>query len=333
MMKNSKRDLLLYCKNIRFGAITLTQDEESIYQRLNQQMIHLCRSMPESVQTSVMLFMMRYAGIAPGESMAFFRNYPAPVWSIIHHLSKKGKASSDLSPDEYEHAVRAHSMAMYLHSLDDHLNDGDIPTSNLMLLMRSQAWMIMNASISRFAAGIKGGTMIAKDLINEYYSSICSCHEPESLDDYCTIFREQITTGLIIPMLLSIRLSGSLSSVENIRKSQEAFGIAWRLLDDLNDTGDDARQGIHSSVYFVLPEEGRAIWDEMGRKTSEREKYSAMNRIRKIIETNRVVDYIIDMICNELERAEGYAEKDGLRGLAVQYRELMKPLQSGQDDI
>jgi hypothetical protein len=332
-MKNPKRDLLLYCKNIRFGAVTLNRDEEFIYQRLNQQMIHLCRSMPESAQTSVMLFMMRYAGIAPGEPMAFFRNYPAPVWSIIHHVSEKGKASRDLSPDEYEHAVRAHSMAMYLHSLDDHLNDGDIPTSHLMLLMRSQAWMIMNASISRFAAGIEDGTIIAEDLINEYYSGICSCYEPESLDDYCTLFRKQITTGLIIPMLLSIRLSSNSASIDNIRKSQEAFGIAWRLLDDLNDTGDDARQGIHSSVYFVLPEEGRTIWDKMGRKTPEREKYNAMDSIRKIIETNRVVDYIIDMICNELERAEGYADKDGLSGLAVQYRELVKPLQSGQNDI
>ncbi len=332
-MKNSKRDLFLYCKNIRFGAVTLNQDEEFIYQRLNQQMIHLCRSMPKPVQTSVMLFMIRYAGIAPGESMAFFRNYPAPIWSIINHVSKTGHASRDLSPDEYEHAVRAQAMAMYLHSLDDHLNDGDIPTSHLMLLIRSQAWMIMNASISRLAAGIQDGMVIAEDLINEYYSGICTCHEPESLDDYCTLFRKQTTTGLIIPILLSIRLSGNSLSIDNIRNSMEAFCIAWRLLDDLNDIGDDARQGIHSSVYFVLTEEGRSIWDKMGRNSTVREKQNAMDKIRTIIETNRVVDYTIDMICNELKRAEGYAEKDGLSGLAVQYRELMKPLQSRQDDI
>jgi hypothetical protein len=331
-MKNSKRDLLLYCKNIRFGAVTLNRDEEFIYQRLNQQMIHLCRSMPESVQTSVMLSMMRYAGITPGEPMAFFRNYPAPIWSIIHHVSKTGHESRDLSPDEYEHAVRAHAMAMYLHSLDDHLNDGDIPTSHLMLLIRSQAWIIMNASISRLAAGIKEGAVIAEDLIDEYYSGICSCHEPESLDDYCILFRKQITTGLIIPTLLSIRLSGNSTSIDNIRNSMEAFGIAWRLLDDLNDTGDDACQGIHSSVYFMLTEEGRSIWDKMGRKAPGVEKHNAMDRIRTIIETNRVVDYIIDMICNELAKAEGYAEEDGMSGLAGEYRELRKPLRLKHDD-
>jgi hypothetical protein len=332
-MKNSKRDLLQYCKNLRFGAVALNRDEEFIYLELNQQMIHLCRSLPESVQTDAMLFLMRYAGIAPGEPMAFFRNYPAPIWSVIHHITKTGHASRDLSPDEYEHAVSAQAMAMCLHSLDDHLNDGDIPTSHLILLIRSQAWMIMKESIASFAVGTQGGSVIAENLIDEYYSGICSNHEPESLEDYCTLFRKQIATGIIVPALISMKLSDNTESTDNIRGSLEAFGIAWRLLDDLNDTGDDACQGIHSSVYFVLPEEERSIWDTMGRKTSEREREKFMAGICGIIAKNRVLDTIIDMICNELEKAEGYAKRDGLIGLAEQYQDLRKPLQSGQDDI
>lgn len=328
-MKAQTEKLLDYWRNLRFGDISLNTDEERIFLNLNQQMIHLCRTLPDSMQTGAMLFLMRYAGVAPGEPMEFFRNYPPPVWSILYHVSKADHASRDLSPDEYEHAVRAQAMAMYLHSLDDHLNDGDIPISHLMLLLRSQAWMVMKESIASFAAGIQRGSEVAENLISEYYSGICSDYEPESLDDYCSLFRKQITTGIIAPVLLSMKLSGKPSSTDTIRDSFEALSIAWRLLDDLNDIEVDALYSGHSAIYFMLPGEGRSIWDAMERKTSEGGRKKAMDDICRIIAENRIVDHTIDMICNELENAAEYAERGGLSGLAEQYRELGKPLQSG----
>ena len=57
-----------------------------------------------------------------------------------------------------------------------------------------------------------------------------------------------------------------------------------------------------------------------------------MDGICGIIAENRIVDYTIDMIRNELQNAAEYAERGGLSGLAEQYRELGKPLQAGQYD-
>jgi hypothetical protein len=40
----------------------------------------------------------------------------------------------------------------------------------------------------------------------------------------------------------------------------EAFGLAWRLLDDLRDYSADMAAGERSGIYYLLSDQGRDAW-------------------------------------------------------------------------
>ena len=86
-MKGRIRDFLLYCETMDFGKGKLSEKENTFYQRFSQEILSLCRSLPESAQTDAMLFLMRYSGVNLGEELDFFANYYPPTWSILYWLS------------------------------------------------------------------------------------------------------------------------------------------------------------------------------------------------------------------------------------------------------
>ena len=59
--------------------------------------------------------------------------------------------------DDDHNAKVAHAMALFPHPLDDHLNDGQLATSHLTLLLRSQAWALMTNALKRLADGVEEG--------------------------------------------------------------------------------------------------------------------------------------------------------------------------------
>ena len=70
---------------------------------------------------------MQYAGIHPGGEPDFFGNYYTPIWSIIYWLSHEEHLPIErLNTEDVASAVTAQSMAMFIHSLDDHLTDGQV---------------------------------------------------------------------------------------------------------------------------------------------------------------------------------------------------------------
>jgi hypothetical protein len=115
---------------------------------------------------------MRYSRISFGPEPNFFRNYYAPTWSIIYWLIQSCPSDKGLEQKDIKNAITAHAMAMSLHSLDDHLSDGEMTVTHLALLLRSQLWMIMNNALNSLADGVDGGKQIIQGFINDYYSSI-----------------------------------------------------------------------------------------------------------------------------------------------------------------
>jgi len=87
-----------------------------------------------------------------------------------------------ISDDYVDSLLGCQAMAMLLHSLDDHLVDGDVPLSHMTLLIRSQAWLRMNECINRFCAGVQDGIETARGLIDDYYVGIMEVEVPSSLD-------------------------------------------------------------------------------------------------------------------------------------------------------
>jgi hypothetical protein len=331
-MEDRIEHLLLSRSEIDFGPINFSERESEFYRQLNNEIILLCKSLPESIQTDALLFFVQYSKMSLGQDLEFFRHYYAPAWSIIYWLIESGPNDRGLTKRDIKNAITAHSMAMSLHSLDDHLSDGEMPVTHLALLLRSQSWMIMNGALNSLSDGFGRGRKVVQAFINDYYSGICSSEEVESLNGYCDLFRKQMATGLIVPVLLTKMMCGNEEFARAIQAAYESFGIAWRLLDDIKDVEADMMKCIHSSIYVCLPEKIKKLWDNhTGEESDEKNDYR--KTILDCILKNRVIETLRKRICSELESARSVADRHKLTGLAEEFRCLLKPLKNGNSPL
>jgi hypothetical protein len=329
-MNQSVQEFLRYVKNTDFGKNPLSERQAAFYQRFNSEILSLCRSMPESVQTDSLLFLMRYSGLRPGEIPDFFANYYPPIWSIIFWLGNRHPTSGHLLAHQaISSAVKAQSMAMFLHSLDDHMIDQQISASLVTLQLRTQAWMIMDNAFCDLSGGDPAANSAVGRFINDYYCAGQNLKTPENLDSYCDLFRKQMAILMIPPVLLSLKIAGTSDFTRDIEVAYGSFGVAWRLLDDVRDIEEDIEKGAVTSVYLSLPERLRSYWKNSGaRATSGTIKQDILSYLSE----NNVICDIKRRICSELSQAAKIAETHDLSGLALQFRSLAHPLQvSGSD--
>jgi hypothetical protein len=331
-MEDKFDNLLSYCSEIEFGTVNLSDGEKEFCSEWNNEIISLCKSLPQSTQTDALLFFMRYSGISFSEELNFFRTYYIPTWSIIYWLLQSGLNEKGLDQTGIRNAKTAHSMAMFLHALDDHLKDSEMPVTHLALLLRSQSWMIMNNALNNLADGVDGGEEVVRGFIDDYYSSIRASEEIQSLDSYCDLFRKQMATGYVVPVLIIIKMTTNKEFTSAIQTAYGSFGIAWRLLDDIKDIKTDMMKGIHSSVYICLSEDIKNCWDK---DTGEKiEKNSGRDEvILDYVLENSVIDRIKERICSELELAASIADRYNMTGLADEFRCMLRPLKNRQGHI
>ncbi|MBI5251839.1 MAG: hypothetical protein HY912_20290 [Desulfomonile tiedjei] len=325
-MKSKIENFLLYCKNTDFGASTFSKMESSFYRRFSNEIVLLCRSLPECAQTDSMLFLIQYSGMNLGDEIDFFANYYPPAWSILYWLSHDYTLPTErLEERDVTNAVRAQSMAMFLHSLDDHLTDSQVSVSHLTLLLRSQAWTIMNRAIHNLARSVPAGRRTVQSFIENYYSSIRDSEGLKSLESYCDLFRRQMALGMIAPILLSMKMTGTSDFTRDIEIAYGSFGIAWRLLDDIRDIGDDIEKGAHTAIYLCLPKKVRTHWNNNTIRSRAAAK-DCTNAIVNHIQEHGLIDKIKERICAELETAASIAEAYDITGFAHEFRCLAHPL-------
>jgi hypothetical protein len=331
-MKSSIREFQLYCKALDFGKCKLSKMESTFYGRFSNEIVSLCRSLPRSVQTDSILFLMQYSGVNLGNELTFFANYYPPAWSILYWLSHYHTLHAErLEEGDVTNAVTAQSMAMFLHSLDDHLTDRQVPVSPLSLLLRSQAWTIMNRACCNLAEGVPSGERTVRSFIDDYYSSIQDSNELKSLDNYCDLFRRQMAIGMIAPILLSMKMTGISDFTKDIKLAYGSFGVAWRLLDDIRDIGADIEKGAHSALYVSLPKEVRAHWNNTTRRSQAAAKDSTNDILNHILQ-HSLVDKIKMRICSELETAASIVAAYNMTGLAREFRCLAHPLRNSANN-
>jgi hypothetical protein len=318
---NSASAFIRACASINFGRPAPREEELAFYRALNEAMVGFIRGLPAPMRPEAMLFCMRYAGINIGDPLDFFRNYHAPVWSAIYWIAA-GRIESGLMRD----GITAHAMAMLLHSLDDHLADGEMPATHLSLLIRSQAWLVMQEALARFGGAVDGGADVCRELIDDYYAGISDTTLPGSIDEYRARFRKQMATGLIVPHLTAMMAKHGPRLATLVRSAGESFGVAWRFLDDIQDLGEDIRRGRCTAVYCLLPGEGRVLWDSICSDTGACAGNDSLRMLVSIMRENGTVPAIVRLVLEELERAAGYAEEAGLGGLAGEYQSLSGPV-------
>ncbi len=321
--------ILDQCSAISFGSVDIGAAED-FYRRLNGPIMALCRSLPESMRTKAMMFLMEYGRIAVGEALDFFKHYYAPSWSALYWTAAAPGAAGTVSEQDLDDALRCQAMAMFLHSFDDHLVDGGVAASHLTLLLRSQAWRFMMESIGRFCEGLEGGSDMAAGLINDYYGAITEKETPKDLDGYCELFRKQMATWVVMPSLCAMKSGRSGEFTAALRCSYESFGIAWRLLDDIQDLEEDMADGTHSAVYVCLDDKGRVLWDKRGQskgKGADRR----VERIYAMVRDGKIIERIAARIVAELDNAATLADTIGLRGIGDEYRALAGPVREWID--
>ncbi|MEW6526045.1 MAG: hypothetical protein AB1444_05170 [Spirochaetota bacterium] len=307
------------------------------YVLLNDAIITLVRSLPRSVQTSAMIFFIQHTGIEPGENMDFFRNYYSPIWSIIPHIITRSTDTQVKQEFMYRAAI-AHAMVMFLHSLDNHINDGQVVPDHLTLLIRSQAWKLFWDSISILCPIIHKGEEIVNSCLDRYYASMITYKVIDDLEEYLHIFRDQMATGLIVP-LLAVELAGDISMEESVKNSLESFGLAWRIYDDIQDMMDDLNNGRNSAVTLSLPGEVRCRWNEflkIGTTVIEGEnipehKNDNINMLEEMIQDSGVIPILKKRIIKELKTAAKHVEDIGLPGLSDEIMKLLVHFVQGID--
>jgi MoaA/NifB/PqqE/SkfB family radical SAM enzyme len=328
-MDHRTEKYLSRCAEMDFGTVALSGDQRRFYRRLNDTNVSLCASLPESIQEEALTFLRRYSGVQDSRNSDFYKHYYAPSWTILYWLVQHDRQNgSRLTGQDISDAVLAHAMAMNLHSMDDHLNDGQMPPNHLTLLLRSQSWMVMNEALCSLDTGVAGGEKIVAGFINDYYSAICHCEKPESLDDYCNGFRKQMATALIVPVLVSRKIGFDDNRVEAVQNAYESFGIAWRLLDDIQDIEKDIRGGEQTAIYADLPETTRQLMDnQVSGDTAE--SIDDIGQVFAHLIADGVVDRVRERTVRELENAASIVSDIRLNGLADELRCLAEPLKNG----
>ena len=310
---------------IEFGKVILTNGAEAFCEEWNRDIILFCKSLPKSTQTDAILFFMKHSGMALNGKIDFFRTYYPPTWSIIYWLTQSRNSVQKLSEDDIQNAKACHCMAMFLHAVDDHLKDGQLPASHLAILLRSQAWVIMTSAMQSLATGINEGSRIAEGYIDHYYTSIRNTGHIETVNDFCDLFREQMATGMIAPILMTKKMGYDDSFSTALETAYGSFGVAWRLIDDLKDIGEDMKNGTRSAVYYYLPNKLRQKWDKIpGIETQVRA--GLLEDISNHIVETGIAEKLIRRICNALREAISLAEECDLQGWGNEMRVLVKPL-------
>lgn len=309
---------------VKFGDVP-SGDTADFYRRLNDHVPALCRSLPRSAQAEALMFLMQYAHIQVGDPLGFFRFYYRPAWSVLYWKTAPRHDRLIVSDEEIDAMLGGQAMAMLLHSLDDHMVDGDVPVSHVTLLVRGQAWHRMNECINRICAGLPGGIEIARELLGDYYAGIMEKNIPASLDRYCELFRKQMATWVIMPVLAAMKTGGDEKHVSDLRRAYESFGIAWRLLDDIQDLEADMEKGERSAVYVCLDEKGRTRWESLtGKKGGALIK--ASGTICSNIRNESILERIAERIIIELHHAADLSDGIDLGGLAHEFRTLAEPV-------
>jgi hypothetical protein len=178
--------------------------------------------------------------------------------------------------------------------------------------------------------GVDEGEKIVRAFIDDYYSSIRSSKEIKFLDSYCDLFRKQMATGMIVPFLLTKKMTTNEGFTGAIQAAYEAFGIAWRLLDDIKDIETDMLKSSHSAIYICLPEKIKTFWDKYNEKKSDKKNDFARIIMECLVE-NGVIQGITERICSELESAASIADDYNITGLADEFRCLLSPLKNRQN--
>jgi hypothetical protein len=308
------------CTRLNFGSIDLTAEQTALLGVMNRQIIELCRTLPKPLQDSAVLAVQRhFTGFQLANFMNFFTKFYVPSWSLIYWMQER---QPGLSAAELEQAVIAQGLAYFLHMLDDHIADGQIPISHLLLQLRTQAWIKFTGLVQALAAPVEDGDVLIQTTLDRYFQGIHEPIDPTNFNGYCELFRQQLSTTLVVPLVVAKRTG---CAIEPLQQSYEAFCIAWRLLDDLRDCDEDTFAGQKSGIYYALSPDYQAIWTVCQGGDAASSHWAIL---RSYLEEANVLKNLVQQTLGHLHQAQQLAQVADLAPYAQELQALALPLQA-----
>ncbi len=248
-----------------------------------------------------------------GGSDDFFRLFYQPVWSFLHWFDNR--VSSD--------AVRAHTLALFLHLWDDHLADGQLAKNALRQRIQQIGWRHFERNTCSFLQQTSGVKPTLFDRhVARYKKSISTPCPKNRLSSYCDHFRKQIATWTLIPYAVG-HGEGGKNAGRDLSRIIELFSTAWRLVDDWEDIDEDIVAGSHSSVYLLLDQEGRSAWDSCSVNNAGEKKLDDQSWLQVMQHAGRcgVEDQLAAAIGQNLDDAAACADQNAWTDLADEIRQ------------
>jgi len=294
-----------------FGAFTPDPKIVAQADRLEAKLALAVGDLPPAMAKEAAGELKMYAGHRP----RFIDLFYVPIWSFLHWIPV---AHPGMDAGALEKAQEAHALSLFLHLWDDHLSDAQLPPNLMRLQLRAVAWERYRAAVRSLAAMVPGGDEIATRLIHGY---LTSCHQPPPATDqksFSDRFIQQIGIWLVVPTLLG-HLTGGPNRARELCAVIEAFAVAWRMIDDVQDIDKDIVSGQQNAVWFELNAPGRQVWEYCriasagGARPEPTTWQIATNTI-----CGGALQSTLRQVVDLLSQAETLAAKAGWAGLAAE---------------
>jgi hypothetical protein len=306
------------CATLNFGKVNLNREQTQALSLMNQQIVALCRTLPAPLRDAgILAIQQHFTGFQLNNLTNFFTKFYVPSWSLIYWMQQ---AHPTLSEAELEQAICAQGLAYFLHMLDDHISDGQIPISHLLLQLRTHAWTTFTSMAQQLAQPLPAGEAIIQTTLDRYFNGI---HNPATVMGsaaYAELFRQQLSTTLVIPLIVAHRTG---CKIAPLQQAYEEFCIAWRLLDDLRDCAEDTFAGQKSGVYHLLTPEYQALWAQSQGQDETAESWLIL---RDYLQSSGILQTLIEQTIEHLDEAQIAALECGLNDYASEIIALAVPL-------
>jgi len=304
---------------IYFGQVTLTPAVAALRQRLDRCLQAVCAELPLPLVAAAGELLASYgrrAADSPSAEPSFFRHYYSPLWSWIHWAT-----AAERDPDQA--VVAGQAMAMFLHLLDDHLCDRQLACSPLLLQLRTAAWLRLENSAALLGADSGEGKALWQGDLARYFSSSQKPPPTADLDGYCAHFRDQMATCVAIPTL-ALRHMEKPEAADALRQVVFGLGVAWRLIDDVQDAYADWLAGEETILFLLLRNHADfAAARALPTASGGSEQWP---RIVEGLLRSGVLKVVLNRCCAELTQAANLATERTWTGLANELLQLRHPV-------
>lgn len=289
---------------LRFGTPAPEPQRELLRERLDASLRATVAALPHALRDPATALLSGYgAGQVP-----FIGLFYSPTWSFLGErpLADEAQALAE--------QVQAH--ALFLHLWDDHLCDGQLAPDFVRLQLRTVAWQRFESG-ARALARVRGRDTAPVDAaIDRYFRSgpVAGKGRPQvgDLAAYLDRFRDEVAIWTLVPALLEEPTERHPAG--HLAAAVEHFSLAWRLLDDIQDTYEDVLTENHSAVWWACDDSLRSKWDSCHAARGEPRSFT---ELLAAFEKTGLVNSLLARTHEHLDLARGAAGAAGCPHLAA----------------